>query len=131
MNSTEHSDIRKFGGIALIFFGLLCGVGIWTGKTVPIYLFGALSVIGLGFMAIPRTLKPVYVTWLKVAYLIGRIITVILLTFAYYFVLVPLAILRRIIAGKPLPMKPDKAVATYWVTRDEKVQPRERFLKRY
>lgn len=130
-NSTEHKDIRKFGVIALIFFGCLCGVGIWTGKGVPIYLFGTLSLLGLGFIVIPGPLRPVYGAWLKVAHFIGKMITVMVLTLAYYLVMTPSAFLKRIFGGAPLPVKPDKNADTYWVTREEKVQPRERFLKRY
>lgn len=130
-NSTENRDIRKFGIIALIFFGCLCGLGLWAGKVVPTYLFGALSIIGLGFVVIPGPLRPVYEGWLKVAHLIGRVITVAVLSLAYYLVITPSAILKRIFGGTPLPVKPNKTAASYWIKRDEKVQPKERFLKRY
>ncbi len=35
-------EIRKFGLIALIFFGALCVLGIWRQKVIPIYFFGFL-----------------------------------------------------------------------------------------
>lgn len=130
-NSTEKRDIRKFGIIAFVFFGCLCGLGLWTGKAVPVYLFGSLSIIGLGFMVMPGPLRPVYAGWLKIAHFIGKVITVVMLTLAYYLMMTPSAMLKRIFGGRPLPVKPDKHADTYWVTREEKVQPRERFLKRY
>ncbi|MDY7029993.1 MAG: hypothetical protein SVR04_17015 [Spirochaetota bacterium] len=130
-NSTEKRDIRKFGIIAFVFFGCLCGLGLWTGKAIPVYLFGSLSIIGLGFMVMPGPLRLVYEGWLKVTHFIGKIITFIVLTLAYYLMMTPSAALKRVFGGRPLPMKPDKNAGTYWVTREEKVQPRERFLKRY
>lgn len=130
-NSTEKGDIRKFGIVAFLFFGCLCGLGIWTGKAIPTYLFGFLSMIGLGFMVIPGPLSPVYAGWLKIAHFIGKIVTITMLTLAYFLVITPSAVLKRIFGGAPLPVKPDKSVDSYWVTRDEKTQPRERFLKRY
>jgi hypothetical protein len=71
----SEKDIRKFGLIALIFFGCLCGLGLWTKKPLPTYLFGSLSILGLGFILIPARLRPVYNAWLKIAHVIGRIIT--------------------------------------------------------
>ena len=126
-----EKDIRKFGLIALIFFGSLCTLGLWTKKPVPTYLFGSLSVLGLGFILIPNRLRPVYSAWLKIAHVIGRIITTLMLTLAYYLVITPAALIKRLFGGRPLPMKPDKKATSYWVTRTEPAQPKERFLKRY
>ena len=43
----------------------------------------------------------------------------------------PVALIKRIFSGRPLPVKPDRDALSYWVARDEPVQPKERFLKRY
>ena len=129
--STDKKEIRKFGIIAWVFFGCLCGLGIWRTKPVPIYLFGFLSLTGLGLTLLPLHLKPVYDLWLKTAHLIGRALTVVMLTLAYYLVITPSALIKRLFGGPPLPLKPDKDASTYWVTRTEPAQPRERFIKRY
>jgi len=127
----KSNQIRKFGLIAFIFFGLLCALGLSTHKPIPTYLFGALSLLGLGFMLIPYRLMPVYIVWLKFAHLIGRIVTTIILAMAYYLVITPSALIKRLFGGAPLPVKPDKNACSYWVTRTEPTQPRERFTKRY
>jgi hypothetical protein len=130
-NSTEKNDIRKFGLFAFLFFMFLCGLGLWSGKAVPIYLFGFLSITGLGLLLLPELLRPVYTGWLRITDFIAKIVTLSGLTLAYYLVITPSAVLKRIFGGAPLPVKPDKKAASYWVARDEPVQPRERFLKRY
>ncbi len=127
----SEKDIRKFGLIALIFFGSLCTIGIWTNKPVPTYIFGALSILGLGFILIPNRLRPVYNAWMKIAHVIGRIITTLVLALAYYLVITPSALIKRVFGGRPLPVRPDKEAKSYWVTRTEPAQPKERFLKRY
>jgi hypothetical protein len=131
LNSTDNKEIRKFGIIALIFFGCLCALGLWKGKLIPTYLFGFLAVLGLGFILVPAHLKPVYDTWLKVAHFLGRMVTMLILTLAYYLVITPPAVFKRIFGAPPFPVKPDKLASSYWVDRDEAAQPRERFLKRY
>lgn len=130
-NSTENRDIRKFGIVAFVFFGCLCALGLWTGKSVPVYLFGSLSIIGFGFIIIPGPLRPVYAGWLKIAHFIGMIVTISVLTLAYYLVITPSAMLKKIFGGAPLPVRPDKNADSYWVARDVKAQPKEQFLKRY
>jgi hypothetical protein len=131
LNSTNTREIRKFGLIALIFFGCLCGLGIWMNKPLPTYFFGFLSILGAGFILIPRHLTPVYTGWLKIAQFIGRVLTISILCLAYYIVITPTAIIKRFIGGRPLPVKPDKNASSYWVDRTEPAQPRERFIKRY
>ena len=130
-NSTSNKDIRRFGFIAFLFFGALCGIGLWTKKPVPTYFFGSLSVLGLGFILIPTTLRPVYATWLRIAHFLGKIFTMLILTLAYYMVITPAALIKRLFGGRPLPLMPNKEASSYWVARTEPAQPKERFIKRY
>jgi hypothetical protein len=130
-NLTDSKEIRKFGVIAFFFFGSLCALGVLNSKFLPIYIFGSLSILGLGFILIPSPLRPIYTAWLKIAHFIGRIITVLILTFAYYLIMTPSALIKRLFGGRPLPVKPDNKVSSYWVERIEPAQPKERFLKRY
>ena len=131
LNSTNLKNIRQFGAVAFIFFGCLFALGIWTKKPIPIYFFGTLSLLGLGFILLPLPLKPVYNTWLKIAHFLGRVVTTLMLTLAYYFVITPAALIKRVFGGRPLPLKPDKNASSYWVPREEPAQPKERFPKRF
>ena len=131
LNLTEIKQIRRFGWVALIFFGCLCALGIWKDKPLATYLFGFLSILGLGFIVAPATLKPVHAAWLKMAHFVGRVVTFLMLALAYYLVITPAGLIKRFLGGTPLPVKPDKKVFSYWVTRSEPVQPKERFIKRY
>lgn len=131
LNSTNSREIRKFGVAALIFFGCLCALAIWKKKPAPTYLFGLLSLLGFGFILIPSRLRPVYAAWLKIAHFVGRVFTTLLLSLAYYLVITPSALLKRVFGGRPLPVKPDKGALSYWVARAEGAQPKERFSKRY
>lgn len=124
-------DIRKFGTIALIFFGTLFVIAVWRQKTVSSIVFGCLGGLGVGFILLPEVLRPVYTAWLAAAHMIGQIITAVALTLAYYLVITPSAIIKRLFGGRPLPVRPDKNATTYWVDRNEPAQPKERFIKRY
>jgi len=131
LNSTDTKAVQKFGLIAFIFFGSLCALGLCMKKPVPIYLFGALSVLGLGFILTPTLLMPVYAGWLKVAHFLSILVNTFFLTLAYYLVITPSALIKRLFGGPPLPIKPEKRALSYWVARTEPLQPKKRFLKRY
>ena len=130
-SSTEISEIQKFGFIAFVLFGLLCTLGIWLDKWAPVSLFGFLALLGLGFILTPGILQPVYWAWLKAAHFIGRVVTIVVMTLAYYLVITPAAMLKRLFGGRPLPILPDKDALSYWKARVEPAQPKERFIKRY
>lgn len=100
-------------------------------KPIPTYLFGSLSILGMAFILMPSRLRHVYAAWVKIAHFLGRIVTILILTLAYYLVITPSAFIKRLFGGRPLPVKPDKNASSYWVARTEPVQPKERFLKRY
>ena len=128
---TEIREIRKFGSIAFFFFGCLGTIAFWKQKLILTCVFGFFSLTGSGLIFFPSFLSPVYSIWIKLAHLIGRIITTTILTLAYYLVITPSALIKRFFGGRPLPMKPDQNISSYWVPRKEPAQPRERFKKRY
>jgi len=130
-NSTETKEIRKFGLIALVFFGCLSILGFWKEKTLPFYLFGSLSILGIGFILAPVHLRTVYKAWMKIAHFFGRVVTTLVLALAYYLVITTAGLIKRLFSGSPLPLKPDRQALSYWVTRTQPAQPKEQFLKRF
>lgn len=131
LNSTNPREIRKFGIIGAIFFGTLFAVALWRDKALAAYFFGFLSFLSIGFIIMPWRLRHVYAAWLKIANFIGLTVTILILTILFYFVISPTALIKKILGGRPLPLKPDDKVSTYWVTRPEPTQPQERFPKRF
>jgi uncharacterized membrane protein len=133
MNSslTNPREIRRFGVIGCLFFGTLLAAAVWRDKTLLTCFFGLLALLSIGFILMPGQLKPLYLFWLKIAHFMGSKITILILTLLFYFVITPAALLKRIFGGNPLPVKPDPDAQTYWLTRPEPAQPKERFPKRF
>ena len=61
---TDAREIRRFGIIAFVFFGIFFGIALWRHKDIAGYFFGALSFLGLCFVLFPGPLKPIYTRWL-------------------------------------------------------------------
>ena len=131
LNSTNPREIRKFGIIGAIFFGTLLAVALWRDKALAAYFFGFLSFLSIGFIIMPWRLRHAYAAWLKIANFVGFTVTILILSILFYFVITPTALIKKIFGGRPLPLKPDDKVSTYWVTRPEPTQPKERFPKRF
>jgi hypothetical protein len=130
-SSTNTSETRRFGVIAFVFFGCLSALGLYTKKAIPSYLFGFLSIVGFSFILFPSQLRPVYGAWLRIAYLLGRAVTILILTLVYYLVITPAGFIKCLVSGTPVPVKFNKDATSYWVVRTESIQPKERFIKRY
>ena len=130
-NSTDTREIRRFGRIALLFFVSLCALAFWKQRPIPTCLFGILGLLGACLLLFPSRARPLYEGWQKGAHIIARIITGLVLTLAYFLVITPSAWLKRVLGGRPLPVRPDRKRSSYWVEREEAAQPKERFLKRF
>jgi hypothetical protein len=131
LNSTNPKKIRNFGWVALIFFGSLLSLCVWLQKPFAQVVFSVLAIIGLGFIIIPKRLARLYNTWMRISHFIGQVVTAIMLSLGFYLVITPAGMIKRIFGGRPLPLKPDRKAATYWIERAEPAQPKERFIKRF
>lgn len=131
MSSIDTREIRRFGLMAFVFFGCLAGLALWRERPVFALAFGIFSLGGLSMLLFPSPLSPAYGVWLKTTGFIGRVMTILALTLAYYLVITPFGLAKRVFGGRPLPMRPDSDASSYWVSRSEPAQPRERFKKRF
>lgn len=130
-SSTKPAEIRKFGAAALLFFGVLFVYAVYREKVILSCFFGLLTTLGLGFVLIPLQLKPAYEIWIKIGHAIGKLIIMLLLTMAYFMVITPAAIIKRLVSGKPLPVDTGNKGDSFWIDRNNPAQPKSQFYKRY
>ena len=116
----DKSDevVKKTGisvGVVLILISLL----LWyLGKASFVYfsITGGLFVI-LALISIP-VLRPFHKLWMMLALLMGFVMSRVILTMLYYFVLTPIGLLAKIVGKKFMPLGFDKKVVTYWEKRE-------------
>lgn len=129
--STNSKEIRRFGLIAFIFFGGLCGFGLWRNRIPAASFFGVLSFLGFCILVLPKHFKPVYKGWVRIGHYIGYIFTIIAMSLIYFIVVTPIAIIKRNIGEKPISLELEFGKKSYWIDRVEPIQPLERIHKRY
>ncbi|MBF0381322.1 MAG: carbamoyltransferase [Magnetococcales bacterium] len=129
--ASELTNIRKFGIGAVVIFGALLLLAVYFNSSFPTYLFSILTILGAGFILVPRKLRVLYKVWMRFSKFIGKNINFLLLAIVYYFVVTPIALIKSVFGGRPLSVKPDKGINSYWKLRTEPAQPKERFFKRF
>ena len=107
---------RKFGLLVGGVFLLLGGISYWRGHAVaPTVLWilgGTLVVAGA---LIPGHLGPVYRAWMRLAVLLSKITTPIIMGVIYYGLFTPMGLIRRALGRNALVRAPGDSC---WIARD-------------
>ena len=115
---TGRRDLRKF---SLMVGGVLVLLGLWLlfrhKARYPWLLWPGLLLLALG-LTVPKSLKHVYVGWMTLAFILGFIVSNVLLTLLYYVVLTPIGLTARALGKDFLQRTWQPNAATYWLKRD-------------
>ncbi len=135
---TEHNNIqiqekhrlRNFGITMAVVLTIIGSVLLWNDKPAWLYFYAIAFVFLISGLAFPKLLYPVEFVWMKLAFILGYIMTRIILTIVFYLAVTPIGLLRRLFSKDPLEMKIDKNAESYWKPVDPK-GPKSRPYKPY
>jgi uncharacterized membrane protein len=112
MNSKEQ--LKAYKGIITMVIGFLV-LFLLLKKTVLLYLAaGIFSVSALS----PIAIEFIYKWWMKLAMLLGKINSTILLTLIFFVLLTPIAWLYRLFNKDPLQLKKNFNKPSYFISRN-------------
>jgi hypothetical protein len=117
INNTIMSTDRSFGLVLTIFFMILAFIQFWGGSSFYLiwiiisFFFATLSII------FPRVLRPLNFLWFKFGLTLHYIISPVTLSIMFYLVFTPFAVILRLINKRPLHLKFDAKIKTYWIIR--------------
>ena len=107
---------RRFGLTVGGAFLVFAAIAWWRGSPTATNVFGALgAVLSVSGLAVPTMLGPVERAWMKLAHLISKVTTPIVMGVMYLLVLTPVGLLRRTLGGNPMVHTPDGG--SYWKSR--------------
>ena len=116
---TGSRELRKFGllvGAVFAAFGLLY---LLRGKHLyPWFLAPGLALLVFG-VAFPRALKLVYIAWMSLAFVLGFIVSHVLLTVFFFLVITPIGLVARLAGKDFLRLKLDRNATSYWIPRPQ------------
>jgi Saxitoxin biosynthesis operon protein SxtJ len=134
--ATDKASLSKFGlqvgGVFLLIAAALAGLAL-SRDLEPGKLAFALAGIG-GFLVIfgvlvPTLLRPIFIGWMALAFLLGSIMSPLILAVFFFLVLTPVALLFKLIGRDALNRRFDKNAGTYWITKEYLIKDRSRFEK--
>ena len=114
-------DLRKFAILVGGVFLILCVVIFLKGgsellKWIFLVLGGSLFLSGL---VIPASLKKVYIIWMTLALILGWLMSRVIITILFFFVLTPLASIAKVVGKKFLDLDFRDNKSTYWISKEQ------------
>jgi hypothetical protein len=116
----DRQSLKKFGitmGIAFLAISLLIFIK-HRHSILPTSIISAIFFIFAFTM--PNILKPIYVIWMRLAFILSWINTRIILFIVFYLIISPLGLLMRLFGADLLERKIDKQKDTYWIKKEKK-----------
>lgn len=126
--------LRSFGyAVGAVLVGIaaiVCWRSGWPPGPVAYGLAGAGGLLLFAGLVAPVALRPVYRAWMVLAFVLGYVMTRVVLTLVYYLLVTPIGLVRRALGKDPV-RGPDRSVSTYWIARDDASSSPARLEKYY
>jgi len=122
LTKTEHSEKnenRKFGLTMAIALVLLFGLSfpLIFDKEIPFWPWIASSIFLILATALPKSLTPIYKTWIATGHILGSINAKLILGIIFFFMFAPISLLFKMINRDSLDRKIyGNNVSSYWKT---------------
>jgi len=128
---TEPRDLRKFG---LLVGGVFALIGLWFWlRHKPYYLYPfypAAPLLLLGAVW-PRALKHIYLGWMAMAFVLGHIMSTLLLLVFFFLAVTPLGLLARWTGKDFLGVKLNRQAGSYWLRRRNTAPAKSSYEQQY
>ena len=113
--------LRQFGLVVGGVLAAVAGLLAWRRGVSPVAWgvggVGA-ALLAAGLVA-PVALRPVRRVWMAAAFVMGAVMTRVILTAAWALIFVPTGLVLRAVGKDPLQRRLDPDAETYWVRRDD------------
>jgi hypothetical protein len=116
---SETQRLRRFAIVMAVAFAALGALLLWRGREWGDVFFYVAAFFLLSGLIAPRQLAPIERVWMKLAHLLGTVMTAVILTLTFFLVITPMGIVLRLIGKDLLGMRGDPDIATYWVPVEE------------
>lgn len=109
-------ELRKFGFVMAGAFALL-SAWLWYKESFYPYTLGLAVFFAVSGLLVPTILRPVEFVWMKLALVLGAIMTRVILTLTFLLAVTPLGILMRLSGRDPMNLKARNR-DSHWIEAD-------------
>jgi len=123
--SPPRKTLRQFAGLWIAFFG---GFALWEwlmrGHPTAAAIFAVLAVtVGPIGLVRPEWLRPIYVSWMVLAFPIGWTVSQVILAVMFYGLLTPIGLVFRLVGRDALHRTRRPGMETYWTSKVAPTSP--------
>ena len=124
-------DLRNFGiTIGLILF-LISGILFYfDNKLFLNFFYVSIFFISLGLI-LPKFLKPIYLIWMTFAVILSWLMSRVILSLLFYFVISPIKLIAKVFGKNFLDISISNHVDTYWNHRISEIEKNQDFTKQF
>lgn len=128
---TDTKELRKFAIVMASAFGILSIIAkIRDAGSFPYLLGIAVVFLAIGLIA-PAALKQVYRGWMTFAFVLGYLMTRVILTLLFFLVFLPIGLIIRLTQKDLLDEQFDSNAATYWKHYEKTGNPKQRLERQF
>lgn len=128
--NTDRNTLRKFcliSGVILFVIGSI-SLARTASNNYPIFFIGGLLFITTGII-LPSSIKCFYVFWMAVSFVLGWVISRVILALLFFFLITPFGFFLRVVLKKDLlDEKIDLQKNSYWIKCNE-IENRKKYTK--
>ena len=126
----DRKGLRDFGLVTGGMFAGLFGLFFpWLlGFSLPVWPWVIFAILGLTGLLLPGALRPVHYWWMRLALMISKVTTPLILAVVFFLVFTPIGLLMKIFGKDAMHRKIDNTIETYRVasigsTREDLEKP--------
>ena len=127
----SQRSLKKFGITMAVAGMVIAALVFFKHRHLPLALVSAAA----AFLALgkgsPGSLKPVYIVWMKIAFVLGWINTRILLLAMFYLVCAPIGLVLRLMGKDLLDRSLEPGSPSYWRPCGEKGSKKEDYERQF
>ncbi len=128
----DNKGLRKFGlttGAIIVVLFVAFFPWVFDAVNLPIWPWILAGLLWVPALIMPRVLRPVYTTWMKIGHGLGWVNTRIILGVLFYVLILPMGLIMRLFSKDPMARKLDESVASYRIKSVS--EPKDRLEKPY
>ena len=113
----SRKELRVFS-LLLILFGAIVAAVLYRrleSQTPSAVALLVTSLVGLAGLAVPASVRPVYIVWMGLVFPIGWTVSHAMMLVVFYFVLTPIGLAMRLCGRDPMQRKLDREAKSYWL----------------
>ena len=119
---TVRRHVQEFSCVLSLVMLVIGGLRAWRHDQVSLaadLLCASLVVLYVGYRR-PALLRPIWKGWMTFAEKLGLVMSTIILSIAWCIALMPIALMVRLFRTKVIDLSFDRAIESYWDSRDPK-----------